>query len=661
MRRPGNPPAWVKGLIGLVLVIALVLIWDFIAAKIFVQIALDDKAEASLSTLYTYWQYYRTNHTVALQLYGSMIGAGLICLLPIAIIFGAGRRKRDLYGDAQWATTSEIKAAGLYGDSGILVGSHKGRYLMFGGSQHVMLAAPTRSGKGVSVVIPNCLNWPESMVVLDIKQENWSITSGYRSKHGQKCYLFNPAAADYRSHRWNPLSYISKDPALRIDDVQKIASFIYPDTAGSDPIWSASCRSLFLGIVLYLLDTPGKPVTVGEVLRQAMMGKAKRFAQIITQREEEGTPLSSACVAALSDFLDTSDNTRTSIRKTFTSRLELWLNPVIDAATAENDFDLRELRQKRMSIYIGITPDNLARLAPIINLFLQQVIDLNTRKMPEPGWHKVLLLMDEFTSVGKLPVLAKGVAYIAGYGLRMLPIFQTPAQIKDNDLYGHEGARTLIDNHALRVVFAPKSFVDAEEISKDLGTTTVTSRSRSRPELFTKGSKSTNESDQRRELLLPQEIKDIGAQAEILFLENCKPIQCKKACYYLDAVFMDRLKSVSPSLAKLGAKLPSEEQLIAAAARGELAAPVHRLEIRGSHTPDEMAAVKAIVEDALMDTPKETESRAVTAADIDKLDELDLSDFNLDFSGIEVPSGELDDAAIDKLAGDFYAACGAAA
>lgn len=648
-----------KVLIGLALVVTLALAWDFLAAKLFAMIAMGDDVRPDLTTVYRYWYYFRSDHHIAFKLYGAIGAAGVLCVVvPIVLLFVFRRGSRSLFGDARWASAGEIERAGLHSETGILVGAHKGRYLMLGGSQHVLLAAPTRSGKGVSVVIPNCLNWPDSMVVLDIKQENWAITSGFRRKHGQACYLFNPAATDYRSHRWNPLSYTSDDPLLRIDDVQKIASFIYPDTAGTDPIWSASCRSLFLGIALYLLETPDLPVTIGEVLRQAMTSNPKRFAEIIQQRDAEDKPLSPACVAALSDFLDTADNTRTSIRKTFTSRLELWLNPVIDAATAANDFDLRELRRKRMSIYIGITPDNLARLAPIINLFLQQVIDLNTREMPQPGWHKVLLLMDEFTSVGKLSVLAKGVAYIAGYGLRLLPIFQTPAQVRDNELYGPEGARTLFANHALRIVFAPKDHVDAEEISKELGTTTVKSKSRSRSGAFTKGGKSTSESDQRRELLLPQEIKEIGEDTEILLLENCKPILCKKARYYLDPVFMDRLKSVSPTLGKIGKRLPSADgaELSVVVAAGELAAPVRCLEIVTAPDAQSVAVAHDIVNAALS---RDAPERPVTAEDVAKLDDLDIGDFNLDFSKFNVPAGELDDAAIDKLAGDFYAAFGA--
>lgn len=636
-----TPPLWAKVVIGVFLVFVLIGIWAFLAAKFFVLFS-GLNVKPTLLTVYQYLYYYGQNPVVTKWMYPAMALAGVFCVAPIGFILYLAREQLALYGSARWAKPAEVKKAGLLDGKGILVGSYKGKYLMLGGNTHVMLSAPTRSGKGVSVVIPNCLNWADSMVVLDIKQENWNITSGYRRKHGQACYLFNPAAVDYRSHRWNPLSYISDNPATRIDDVQKIASFLYPDSQGADPIWSASCRSLFLGVVLYLLETPGLPVTLGEVLRQATTGKSKRFAKIIEEREESGHPLSLQCISALGDYLDTSDNTRTSIRKTFTSRLELWMNPIVDAATADNDFDLRDLRKKRMSIYIGITPDNLARLAPLINLFLQQVIDLNTREMPEPGWHKVLLLMDEFTSVGKLPVLQKGVAYIAGYGLRMLPIFQTPAQLRDPELYGQEGARTLIDNHSMRIVFAPKSHVDAEDISKDLGTTTVKSKSLSRPEAFSSGHKSSSESDQRRELLLPQEVKDIGADTEILFMENTKPIKCKKARYYADTAFMDRLKEISPSLKALGKTLPTEEQLVSASTSGELAAPVHTLKLNKTAPEKATEAVKELLDGIEDEGGKIVEEETeITAEDLIGLEERPFDDFSLDFSDVEIPKGDI--------------------
>jgi type IV secretion system protein VirD4 len=447
----------------------------------------------------------------------------------------------------------EIKQAGLLGSKGIIVGLYMNMYLMFGGSQHVIMSAPTRSGKGVGIVIPNLLTWPDSMVILDIKQENHAITSAFRTKHGQPCYLFNPGATDYRTHRYNPLAYISDDPNFRIDDVQKIGNMLFPDQPGTDPIWTATPRALFLGLVLFLAETPGKLVTIGQVLRESLADGdgAAYLAKIINDRAAENKPLSNACVMALNSYISiTSENTRSGVMTSFRSRLELWMNPLVDAATSANDFDLRDLRKRRMTIYLGVTPDNLDRMAPLLNLFFQQLIDLNTRELPERNpdlKYQCLLLPDEFTAMGKIQVLSKGISYIAGYGLRMLPIIQSPAQVVE--VYGKEAAQTFTTNHALQVIFPPKASETqtAEDISKWLGYQTVKGVSESKTKgIFSKKTPSESTSDQRRALLLPQEITSLGKEAELVIVEDCPPIRAKKIRYYKDPVFVDRLKSVSP-------------------------------------------------------------------------------------------------------------------
>ena len=507
---------------------------------------------------------------------------------------------------------------------------------MFDGSQHVLLSAPTRSGKGVSVVIPNLLTWPESCVVLDIKRENWDITSGYRRKYGQRCYLFNPGASDGRTHRYNPLGYISEDPGKRIDDIQKIANMIFPDVQGTDPIWTATPRSLFLGVVLFLLESPGKPVTLGQVLRETLTdGDGKDyFDKAAKDRRDCGKGLSGACVRGLQSYTSiASENTRSGIMTSFRSRLELWMNPAIDAATSENDFDLRDLRKRKMSIFIGITPDNLERMAPLINLFFQQLVDLNTRELPSQNpdlKYTCLLLMDEFTSMGKVNILSKGISFIAGYGLRMMPIIQSPAQL--TDVYGREAAETFRTNHALNIVFPPKASEteSARDISEWLGYTTTKSASKSRnTEIFKRRNSSESVSDQRRALLLPQEITSLGEEAELIVLENVLPIQAKKVRYFADAKFMDRLKEISPSLSAIEGRLPNKKEMDDAMRAGELAAPVPQLSI--TEYQDVIASAEGSIEQVSSSTNLH---RAFIPDDYPRISEIN---FALDLSSIKPP------------------------
>ena len=290
---------WLKPALWAGLAVALILAWLHLAGAVVLAGVGRDLNAATPLTFIQYALYYGEQKRIGLWLWSGAGLSSLALLAPLALFLKPA--KRSLHGDARFASSSEIRKAGLTGKKGIIVGKRGSDYLMFDGPQHVLLSAPTRSGKGVSVVIPNLLTWPESCVVLDIKRENWDITSAYRRKYGQRCYLFNPGATDARTHRYNPLGYISEDAGKRIDDIQKIANMIFPDLQGTDPIWTATPRSLFLGVVLYLLESPGKPVTLGQVLRETLTdGDGKDyFDKAVKLRQEVGTGLSGACVRGL--------------------------------------------------------------------------------------------------------------------------------------------------------------------------------------------------------------------------------------------------------------------------------------------------------------------------------------------------------------------------
>ena len=625
---------WFKPALWIFVSIVITLVWLHLAGAVVLAGVGRDYNKVNAYTFIQYAVYFGEQKRINAWLWSGAGFSTVALLLPLVLFFKPSRQ--SLHGDARFASAREIRKAGLTGNRGIIVGKKGSGYLMFDGSQHVLLSAPTRSGKGVSVVIPNLLTWPESCVVLDIKRENWDITSGYRRKYGQRCYLFNPGASDGRTHRYNPLGYISEDPGKRIDDIQKIANMIFPDVQGTDPIWTATPRSLFLGVVLFLLESPGKPVTLGQVLRETLTdGDGKDyFDKAAKDRRDCGNGLSGACVRGLQSYTSiASENTRSGIMTSFRSRLELWMNPAIDAATSENDFDLRDLRKRKMSIFIGITPDNLERMAPLINLFFQQLVDLNTRELPSQNpdlKYTCLLLMDEFTSMGKVNILSKGISFIAGYGLRMMPIIQSPAQL--TDVYGREAAETFRTNHALNIVFPPKASEteSARDISEWLGYTTTKSASKSRnTEIFKRRNSSESVSDQRRALLLPQEITSLGEDAELIVLENVLPIQAKKVRYFADAKFMDRLKEVSPSLSTIGGRLPTKKEMDDAMRAGELAAPVPLLSI--NEYQDVIASAEGSIEQVSSGTNLH---HAFIPDDYPRISEIN---FALDLSSIKPP------------------------
>src|ERR1700733_7738790 len=521
----------------------------YLASIVFLLLIRADPRAASPMTLVRYAYYYGGRYDVRRRLaLSSAAGVALVLAPGIVLLLP---KRRSLHGDARFASRREIARAGLLGDHGIILGRLGTRCLMLPGQQGVCLAAPPRAGKGTGVVIPNALNWPGSLVCVDIKKENWTITAGFRKRSGQAVYLFDPFAEDGATARWNPLGYVSEDEGLRVNGLQRIADMFYPEAPGVDPFWIASARTLFLGVALYVFETPSLPKTIGEVLRQGMASSDEGFAQhwkrLIEGRNAGKFPLSSGCVRALCDVIDLAPVTASSIRKTFTSRLDLWLNPILDAATSANDFDLRELRSRTMSIYVGVNPDDLHRLRPVLSLFFQQAIGLQTRALPEHDpqlKYQVLMLLDECAALGRIPILAEALSYLPGYNVRVALVIHTPAQLRD--IYGANAAETMLKSLAARIVFAAKDHADAKEISDELGTQTVRVKSVSHPQpslVAGRGqrSRSVNISEQRRPLLLPQEVQGLGVEEAIIFYEGLRPIRAKKIRYFADRRFRARL------------------------------------------------------------------------------------------------------------------------
>jgi type IV secretion system protein VirD4 len=486
---------------------------------------------------------------------------------------------------------------------------------------------------------------------VDIKRENWTITAGFRRHAGQACYLFDPFAEDGRTARWNPFSYVSSDALRRLNDLQRIAEMLYPDPPNVDPFWTASARSLFLGIALYLFETPSLPKTVGEVLRQGMAsadeGFGQRWKRLIEGRNSGTRPLSSQCVRSLYDVIDLAPVTASSIRKTFTSRLDLWLNPILDAATAESDFDLRELRKKPMSIYVGVNPDDLHRLRPVLNLFFQQAIGLQTRELPERNAalkYQVMMLLDEFTALGRIPIIAEAISYLPGYNVRVVLVIQTPAQLRE--VYGIHNAETMLKSLAARIVFAPKDFPDAREISDELGFTTVPSKTLSKPigaALDRRGQRSSSQSisHQRRALLLPQEVKELGPEQAIVFYEGLRPIRCRKIRYFTDRRFRKRL-------------LPPPAVPLPPGRRTAVNAPVAR-ESPSADPSNDVPGTPECAAAPVQPRKEDIVIRDGTVADIERIESLTLEDFAIDLSKVRIPDkdGPLSDAEM-KVAVETY-------
>ena len=492
-------------------------------------------------------------HAARIRLAG-VVGMGVpLALAAVPACLLLRPRRRSLHGRARFANVFELARRGLFTRSGhgIVVGRRFGRLLRFDGQQSVLLAAPTRSGKGVGIVVPNLLDYLGSVVVLDIKQENFALTSGWRRAQGQAVHLFNPFAEDRRTHRWNPLSYVSTEPLQRVSDLQGIANLLYPDAGAEQKFWTSQARNAFLAFALYLYDhyeaqcRDGMPEelhlfpTLGRVFRLSSAEgiPARQHLQDLASRPFLGEHAR----RAFGNLLSQAEETFASILGSFREPLNPWIDPVLDAATSGNDFLLDDVRRRPMTIYVGVPPHRLAEARPLLNLFFSQLINLNTRVLPgeDPSLRlQCLLLMDEFTALGRIDIIATAMAYMAGYNLRLLPVIQSMAQL--DAVYGKDVARAIATNHAMQVVFAPREQQDANDYSEMLGYTSLRRRN------LTRGRRrrdvSRSESEERRALMLPQELKAMDPAREIVFCEGlAHPVRCRKIRYYAEARYRARL------------------------------------------------------------------------------------------------------------------------
>jgi type IV secretion system protein VirD4 len=481
-----------------------------------------------------FWYYRGDPHVVKAAAGGLVAGLALLAVVAFAL----WSRTAPLHGAARFASEAELKRHGFRAREGIIVGRKSGRFLTFGGSEHVLVEAPTRSGKGVGIVIPNLLTWAGSVVILDVKRENYEATAGFRKTYGQAVFLFNPTDREGRTARYNPLAYIDRsNPDDVIIELHKIAVMLFVPTERGEAFWANGARTGFTGVGAYLAQTSAEPLTMGAIYRRLSEGDARNFF-----RRELAKPalnLSPACRTALADFASGSDNSFADTKKTITNVLGLWLNPLVDAATSANDFDLRDLRKRHMSIYLGVSPDELDRIAPLYNLLFQQLIDLNVRELPDEKTPvPVLVILDEFARLGRASVIASAFSYVAGYGIRLLPVIQSRSQLRG--VYGEHVADEIVANCGVEVAFTPKELRVANELSDRIGYVGQESISTSRQLQGLFGNRSKTTSDQRRALMLPQELMQFPRHKLILLRGGIPPIIGTKIFYFKNRFFKKR-------------------------------------------------------------------------------------------------------------------------
>jgi type IV secretion system protein VirD4 len=447
------------------------------------------------------------------------------------------------YGSARWATLTEVRGAGLAAQDGVILGKFARDYLRHDGPEHVLCFAPTRSGKGVGLVVPTLLTWPGSCIVHDIKGENWTLTSGFRSRHG-RVLLFDPTNA--KSAAYNPLLEVRRGEG-EVRDVQNVADVLV-DPEGSlerRNHWEKTSHALLVGAILHVLyaepdktlagvagflSDPRRPieVTLRAMMTTAHLGEAGPHPVI---------------ASAARELLNKSENERSGVLSTAMSFLGLYRDPVVAKVTHHCDWRIRDLVEgdRPATLYLVVPPSDISRTKPLVRLILNQIGRRLTEDLQAKGRrHRLLLMLDEFPALGRLDFFESALAFMAGYGLKSFLIAQSLNQIEK--AYGANNS--ILDNCHVRVSFATNDERTAKRVSDALGTATEMramknyAGHRLSPWL---GHLMVSRQETARPLLTPGEIMQLSPSDELVLVSGVPPIRAKKARYYEDIRLTERV------------------------------------------------------------------------------------------------------------------------
>jgi type IV secretion system protein VirD4 len=501
-----------------------------------------------LPPAFFWWWYGYDAYAPSIFVEGAWIAAsGGFLAAAIAIAMSVWRareaKRHETYGSARWADKADIKAAALLGPDGVILGRYDGAYLRHNGPEHVLCFAPTRSGKGVGLVIPTLLTWPGTAIVHDIKGENWKLTAGFRSQHG-RVLLFDPTNA--RSAAYNPLLEVRRGE-WEVRDVQNIADVLVDPEGSLDKRnhWEKTSHSLLVGAILHVLYAEADKTLAGVA---AFLSDPRRpiaatlTAMMATPHLDEGGP-HPVVASTARELLNKSDNERSGVLSTAMSFLGLYRDPVVAQVTRRCDWRIADLvaNARPATLYLVVPPSDISRTKPLIRLVLNQIGRRLTEDLQaKADRHRVLMMLDEFPALGRLDFFESALAFMAGYGLKAFLIAQSLNQIEK--AYGPNNA--ILDNCHVRVSFATNDERTAKRVSDALGTATEMKAmknyagSRLSPWL---GHLMVSRSETPRALLTPGEVMQLPPADEIVMVAGSPSIRARKARYFEDQRLSERI------------------------------------------------------------------------------------------------------------------------
>ena len=453
-----------------------------------------------------------------------------------------------VFGVGGWGAQQDMKRAGLLEERGTVLGIHNGKLLSYDGPEHQLVSGASRSGKGVGHVIPTLFSWPGSVLVYDIKNELWDITAGFRSRY-QHCVYVNPTKPD--SAHFNPLFEVRKG-SNEIRDVQNIVEMLVnPDGSKKTlDVWDQNASQFLAALVLHVLYTePPHLKHIGRVRELLLEFDTTCEAMLTTPHRldpNSGQPQVYPELARVAkSLLSQADRFRSSVRGTAEGYLSLWADPIVCEVTSKSDFIVGDLvcLDKPMTLYLQPPPSDADRVRPLIRLILNQIARalMENRQADSRGRdkkHRLLLLIDEFPTLGRLQFFSENMRQMAGYGLKAMIIVQSFNDIIE--AYGPHN--TIIDNCHILTTFASADTITQQRISQMTGQAVEYRDSYSRPRLFfDRGRRSVSQSEHVRPLLQPGEVRTFPQDQQLIFVTGFKSFRTQKLRYFEHRVLKRRV------------------------------------------------------------------------------------------------------------------------
>lgn len=496
--------------------------------------------------LFQWWYAYEAYAPGVFARGGAIAASGGLFGIFAAVIGSIWRSRWEkrvtTYGSARWAEPKDVRKAKLTKPAGVFLGRWQQGYLRHDGPEHVLAVAPTRSGKGVGLVVPTLLSWTGSAVIHDIKGENWDITSGWRSQFST-CHKFNPV--DPASARFNPLDDVRLG-TFEVRDVQNIADILI-DPEGSlqsRDHWDKTSYALLVGVILHVLYAEEDKTLAG--CARFLSDPSRTITQTLKLMKNAahlpcgGTHPSVAKAARA--MMNKSENERSGVLSTTLSLFSLYEDPVVAHVTSASDWSIEDFltADRPVSLYLAVPPSDISRTKPLVRLILNQIARRMTEKLPKKGTRKLLLMLDEFPALGRLEFFESTLAFMAGFGVRAFLIAQSLNQIEK--AYGP--SHSILDNCHVRIAFATNDERTAKRFSDALGTKTELRSQKNytghrlAPWL---SHMMVSRQETQRPLMTPGEIMQLPEQKQIVMVSGRPPLLCDKLQYYRDKNFIERL------------------------------------------------------------------------------------------------------------------------